>query len=111
MALDAVAAVAARVTRVDCDVVADLDSRHIGSDFHDGSGDLVTQDHRFLEPDRAEPAVLVVMQIGSTDSACRQRDLDLASTRTGRRCERFDPQVKWSMYNDCAHRNSSVGWQ
>ena len=109
MALDAVAAVTARVTRVDCDVIADLDPRHLGSDFHDGSRDLVTKDHRFLEPDRAESPVLVVMEIGPADSACRQGDLDLSSTRTGRSCERFDPQVKWSMYNDCAHRTSSVG--
>jgi hypothetical protein len=111
MALDAVAAVTARVTRVDCDVIAHLDSRHIGSDFHDGSGDLVTKDHRFLEPDRAESSVLVVMEIGPADSACCQGDLDLSSTRTGRRCERFDPQVKRRVNNDCTHRTSSVGLQ
>ena len=69
MSFDAVAAVTTRVARVDRHPIADADSRDTLADGDDGSSHFVPKDHGFLEANRAETAMLVVMQVGSADSA------------------------------------------
>ena len=100
MSFDAVTAVTAGVARVDCHAISDFDSRDTLADLDHGSSHFVPEDHRFLEANRAESAMLVVMQIGSADAARGESYLDLTWTRTARGGHVFDSQIEWSMNDD-----------
>jgi predicted secreted protein len=77
LALGAVAAGVARPARVHRDPHAGLDGRDLGADARHHAGDLVTEDHRLLQPHRAEAAVVIVVQVGAADAAGLDTDLHL----------------------------------
>src|SRR6266542_2932594 len=97
MSFDAVATVTARAARVDRYAIADADPRDTSADRGHDAGHFVSEDHRFLQANRAESAMLVVMQIGSADSARGESHLYLTGTRTARRRHVFDSQIEGSV--------------
>ena len=78
--LAAVAAGAAGPARRHGDPVADGEAGAAVADGDDVAGDLVAKDHRLPEPDGAEAAVVVAVQVGAADATGLDRDLDLAGT-------------------------------
>ena len=98
----AVVASAARPARRDRHPVADgevLDARAEGDD---PAGNLMPEDHRLAEPDRAEAAVVEIMQVRPADAAGLDRDLDLAGSG-GLGLALLDPEVLRGMDDDGAH--------
>ena len=102
LALVAVHAVPARPAGIDGDQIAFLDHADAGADSFGIAGHLMTQHHRFAQPDRAETAVIVVMQVGTADAAGRHGYADLA--RTGIACfGLLQSQVFGRMDCECPH--------
>src|SRR5829696_10053718 len=98
-ALEAVAAGVAWAARIDRDLVArphPIDER---ADGGNGAGDLVAENHRLLDPDRAEAAVLVIVQIRAADAADGDAHLDVLRPER-RHLGRFEPQVAGRMDDD-----------
>ena len=60
----------------------------------------MAENHRLLETDRAEAAVLVVMQVGAADAACREADFDLTRSWCIRPGHFFNPQIERSVNDD-----------
>jgi hypothetical protein len=92
LALGAIAAGATGAARVHGDALADLHARDLGADTRHRAGDLVAEDHRLLEPHRAEAAVKIVVQIGAADTARLDAHLDLVGPERGGR-DRLDAKV------------------
>ena len=74
---EAEAASAAGSARVDRYVVAGLHVGHGGANHHHLASDLVARDQRFADADRAEAAVLVVVQVRAADAAVADAHLDV----------------------------------
>ena len=66
----------------------------------------MAQNHRLPEPDNAEAAMIVVMQIRAANAAGGKPDRNLAWTRLFLGM-RLDAQVAGLMNDDCTHGNSS----
>src|SRR6185295_8100967 len=77
LALRAIAAGAAGSARVDGDTLAGLHARDLGADTRDRARDLMTEDHRLLQPHGAEAAVEIVVQVGAANAAGLDAHLDL----------------------------------
>ena len=95
-------ALAARPARVDRDDVAGANRRHAGTHGSHRSGDLVAEDHRLLQANSAEAAMVIVVEVGAADAAGADGDLDLAVA------ERFllplvDPQIVLAVNADRLH--------
>ena len=70
--------------------------------FGDVSGDFVTEDHRLLQANRSEAAVVVVVQVRTADAAGGQADPDLSGS--GRpRFALLDAQIPCLMDDDGSH--------
>ena len=76
-----------------------LDAR---PDLGDVAGDLMAEDHRLLQPDRAETAMVIVVQIRAADAADGERHADFAGSGRSR-FRRFDPEVFGVVNDDGAH--------
>ena len=85
LALQAVAAAAARAARIDGDALAGLDAVDLRADAADRAGDLVAEDHRLLQPHGAEPAVEIVVQVRAADAAGLDAHLDVVRAHRGQR--------------------------
>ena len=60
---------AAGAAGVDGHALPDADGGDAGAGFDDFAGDFVAEDHRLLDADGAEAAVLVVVQVRAADAA------------------------------------------
>ena len=67
-----------------------------------GAGHLVAEDHRLAHADRAEAAVVVVVQIGAADAAGLDGDLDLSGPGS-LRLALLDAQVLGGMNDNGFH--------
>ena len=76
----AIEALTAGMAGIDRDRLADFEARHALPDHLDGAGDLVAEDHRLAHAHHTEAAVLVVVQVGATNSAGADPHLHLAGT-------------------------------
>ena len=101
-ALLAIAASAAGPARAHRHPLADGEAGDAGTEPGDPAADLVTEDHRLLDPHRAETAMLVIVQVGAADAAGFDRDLDLAGSGFGE-CGGLHAQVLGSVDDDGAH--------
>ena len=93
---------AARLARIDRHPHAGHQMRYPTADRVDHAGDFVSERHRLLDPDRAEAAVMVVMQIRTADAAGGDLDPHFASLRC-RIGKSVYPQVLWGMDDDRSH--------
>jgi hypothetical protein len=100
--LAAMEADAAGLARIHRHPHAGLKMRHIAGNGGDHTGDFVTERHRLLDPDRAEPAVMIVVQVRTADAAGGDLDAHFAGTRR-RIGKAVDPQVLWRMNDDGSH--------
>ena len=83
-------------------------AKRIVGDLFDQAGNLVPQHHGFLDPDRAEAAVVVIVQVRSADAALAYAHPDLAGRdRLGD--DGFDPQVFRGVDDECFHEQVSPG--
>ena len=82
----AFAAAAAGPRRRHGDQIADREAGDFVTQFDDVAGDFVAEDHRFAQPDGAEPAVVEIVQVRPADTAARQCDPQLARFGGVRRC-------------------------
>jgi hypothetical protein len=71
----------ARLTGVHRYLVTDRDGRNLRSEFGHDAGDLVAEDHRFLEAHGPEAAMKVVVQIGAADASGSDAHLHLPRTK------------------------------
>jgi hypothetical protein len=78
--------------RVDRDLVADRDARHRGAEPGDHARCLVAGDQRLAHRERADPAVLEVVQVGAADAAGAELQLDVVRAELGR-CFLLEAQV------------------
>src|ERR1051325_5457878 len=103
LALGAIAAGAARPARVDGNPLARLHARDLRADAAHRAGNLVTEDHRFLEAHRAEATVIIIMQVGAADAAGLDPHLDVAEPERWRG-DLVDAKILHGMEHGCAHR-------
>jgi len=94
--LAAIGAVVAGVAGVDRDAVAHGKAADPGADLDHRPGGLVAKDDRLSHPDRAEAAVLIVMQVRPADTARADRHQRLAGAGGGDGGG-FDPDVGLGM--------------
>src|SRR6185369_7352585 len=99
----AIAAGAARPARVHGDALAYLDACDLRADARHRTGDLVAEDHRLLEPHRAEAAVVVIVQVGAADAARLDAHFDIARAQC-RDCNLLDAEILYGMQYCGAHR-------
>lgn len=92
LALQAELAVATGLRGIDGDELADGQSADTRAQNRDMAGCLVTADDRLAHPHRAETAILIIMQIGATDAACRHGQQHFAGAG-GRNVLRFDADI------------------
>ena len=71
-------------------------------------GHLMPEDHRFAQADRAEPAMIVIMQIAAADATKGEIDLGFARARGSGRA-RFQPEIPGSVNDDCLHDGPLCG--
>jgi hypothetical protein len=104
-ALVTITAVPARHRGVDSNPVANGDLRHVRPDIHDRASNLVSQDHRMLDPYSAKTAMVVIVQVRAADSSCGDSDSNLP--RTGRlRGPIIKPDVVGCVNDDRFHSNA-----
>jgi hypothetical protein len=82
------------------------DARHLTSNLVNGAGNLVPERHRLLQPDGAEAAVIVVVQVRPANAAGLDPNPDIAGPK-GCGCYFFNAKVFGSMDDNAAHGFSS----
>lgn len=96
-------AVVARARRRHRYQLADFQAGHGLPETGDVPGDLVAEDHRLLQPDSSEAAVIVVMKVRPADSPRRHADFNLARAGIPGRAV-LDPKIPCRMNDDRFHR-------
>ncbi len=76
--LPAEPASAAWLAGIDGDQIANRKSGHAGTQGCDIAGGFVPRNDRFPDPDGTEAAVLVIMEVGAANAACRHLQQNLA---------------------------------
>ena len=102
LALEAILAAIAGPARRDRYPVSDGETGDALAQRTDGARHLVPEDHRLAHADRPEAAVVVVVQIGATDAASLDGDLDLSGPRS-LRLALLDAQVLGGMNDNSFH--------
>jgi hypothetical protein len=91
-----------RPARIDGHAYAWGEPPDFSSDLIDGSGNLVTKDHRLPDSDSPETAVVVIVQIRTANSAGLNAHAHVARAQGGGR-NLFDSEVFGSMDDDATH--------
>ncbi len=73
-----VVAAPARMRWIDRDLLSGRDTRYLCADGIDHAGGLMARDQRFAHDERADPAVLEIVQVRSADAACAQAQQHVA---------------------------------
>ncbi|MNE34725.1 hypothetical protein D3C80_1284570 [compost metagenome] len=92
LALQAELAMAAGLRRIDGDELADRKPADASAQSRDMAGCLMTADDRLAHPHRAETAILIIMQIGAADAACRHGEQHFSGAGS-HKLLRFDADV------------------
>jgi len=96
--LAAILATPAGTARINRHQIPHRKALHTLTQGGDAAGHLVAENHRLLDANRAKPAIVVIMQVGSADPS--RFHLDKGLTFTGSRdFGFFYPQVFWTMAN------------
>jgi hypothetical protein len=82
---EAVRASETRSARIDGHRIAERQALDLGANLRDLARDLMTEDHRLLECEIANPSFEVVGKIGTADASRFDRDPHLIGSK-GRRC-------------------------
>lgn len=80
--------------------------RHAGNPaacLHDAPGNLMAEDHRFLQPDRSEPGMVIIVQVGAADAAPGDLHPNFAWSRPCCGRPLLDAKVMGLMSDDSAH--------
>ena len=98
------AALAAGQAGVDRDAHAGFQRLNAAAGFLDNAGRFMAENQRLLQADRAEPAMLVIMQVRAADAAGLDANFHLAGAGAGSGgADRFDAQVMRRMDDGGAH--------
>ena len=89
-ALGAIPALTARTARADGDAVTGANGCHPVADSIDDACHFVAQHHRLLHANRPKAAVMIVVQVGTTDAPCLDPDAHLVFPKR-RHIARLDP--------------------